>query len=176
MHCFAGKSSFCQSHLHYTILDTYFNLLPIYHFYYSFVEISYQARFCLQISYPVIVFTMLMGFLYRGRFIVYVLLPGTSKAFTLSIFLAGRARSHCSPGHTTIYLVTGRRIWALSLILHLLRSWNNDEFLTSFGFYNLKIVKDINPCSYWPYTRCVICIWWYSINSFKLCFPSLCKS
>ena len=58
-----------------------------------FVEISYQARFCLQISYPAILFTMLMGFLNRGSFIIHAFLPGTSKAFTLSVYLPG-ARVH----------------------------------------------------------------------------------
>ena len=63
--------------------------LPIYHFYVLFVDISYQAWFCLQISYPAILFTMLMGCLNQS-FNVHVLLPGTSKAFTLSIFLPGK--------------------------------------------------------------------------------------
>ena len=45
-----------------------------------FVEISCQAKFCLQI-YPAILFTMLIGFLNHGSFMVHVLLPGTSKAF-----------------------------------------------------------------------------------------------
>ena len=35
-------------------LDTYFNLSSSYHLLVLFVEISYQARFCLQISYPAI--------------------------------------------------------------------------------------------------------------------------
>ena len=47
-------------------LDTYFILSPIYHLYVLFVEILYQARFCSQISYPAILFTMLMGFLMHG--------------------------------------------------------------------------------------------------------------
>ena len=60
-----------------------------------FVIFSYKARFCLQMSYPAILFTMLMGFLNRGSFIIHALLPGTSKvgvfsmAFTLSVFLLG---------------------------------------------------------------------------------------
>ena len=33
--------------------------------------------------------TMVMGFLHNGRFIIYFLLPGTSKASTLSVFLLG---------------------------------------------------------------------------------------
>ena len=74
-------------------LDTYFNLSPIYHFYVLFIEISHQASFCLQISYPAILFTVLMGFLNHGSFIVHVLLPGTSKAFTLSVIMPG-ARVH----------------------------------------------------------------------------------
>ena len=70
-------------------LDTYFNLFIIYNLYVSFVKLSYQARFCLQISYPEILFTMLMGFLNGGSFIVHALLPVTSKVFTLSAFLPG---------------------------------------------------------------------------------------
>ena len=34
------------------ILDTYFIPSPIYQLYVKLLEISYQARFCLQISYP----------------------------------------------------------------------------------------------------------------------------
>ena len=41
----------------------YFNLSPIYHLCILFVEISYQARFCLQISCPAVLCIMLMGFL-----------------------------------------------------------------------------------------------------------------
>ena len=67
----------------------YFNLSQIYHLYVLFVKILYQARFCLQVSYPAIWFTMLMGFLDCGSFIVHALLAGTSKAFTLSVFLPG---------------------------------------------------------------------------------------
>ena len=68
---------------------TYYNLSPIYHLYVLFVDILYQARFGLQISYPAISFTILIGFLNCGSFIVHALLPGTSKAFTLSVFLQG---------------------------------------------------------------------------------------
>ena len=59
----------------------------IYHLYVLFVWISYQARFGLKISYPAIVFTMVIGFLNCGSFIVHILLLGTSKVFTLSVFL-----------------------------------------------------------------------------------------
>ena len=71
--------------------DNYFNLSPIYHLYVLFVEISYLARFSLHISHPAIIFTMLIGFLNYGSFlnIVHALLPGTSKALTLSVFLLG---------------------------------------------------------------------------------------
>ena len=47
----------------------------------------YQARFGLKISYPAIVFTMVIGLLNCGSFIVHILLLGTSKVFTLSVFL-----------------------------------------------------------------------------------------
>ena len=53
--CSGGKALFCQ-------FDTYFNLFPIYQLYVLFVEIPYQARFCLQKSYPAILFTMLIEF------------------------------------------------------------------------------------------------------------------
>ena len=67
--------------------DTCFTLSLIYHLYVLFVWISYQARFGLKISYPAIVFTMVIGLLYCGSFIVHILLLGTSKVFTLSVFL-----------------------------------------------------------------------------------------
>ena len=64
-HCSAR--SMCLS------LDTYFNLSPSYHLYVLFVEISDHVRFCLQISYSAILFTMIMEFVNYGSFIVYVL-------------------------------------------------------------------------------------------------------
>ena len=67
--------------------DTCFTLSLIYHMYVLFVWISYQARFGVKISYPVIVFTMVIGLLNCGSFIVHILLLGTSKVFTLSVFL-----------------------------------------------------------------------------------------
>ena len=67
--------------------DTCFTLSLIYHLYVLFVWISYQARFGLKISYPAIVFTMVIGLLNCGSFIVHILLLGTSKVFTLSVFL-----------------------------------------------------------------------------------------
>ena len=70
-------------------LDTQFSPSPIYHLYVLFLKISYQARFCLQISHPAILFIMLKGLLDCGSFIVHILLPGTRKAFTLSVFLLG---------------------------------------------------------------------------------------
>ena len=50
-----------------------FNPSPIYHLYVLFVEISYQARFCLQILYPEIFFTLLQGILNHGSFIVRII-------------------------------------------------------------------------------------------------------
>ena len=63
-------------------LDTYFILSPIYHLYVLFVEILYQARFCSQISYPAILFTMLMGFLMHGGFIVHIHFAGNKQSVT----------------------------------------------------------------------------------------------
>ena len=48
---------------------------------------------CLLVSYPAMLFTMLMGFLNRGSVIVHGHLPGTSKVFTLSAFLPGIQQS-----------------------------------------------------------------------------------
>ena len=67
--------------------DTCFTLSLIYHLYVLFVWISYQARFGLKISYPAIVFTMVIWLLNCGSFIVHILLLRTSKVFTLSVFL-----------------------------------------------------------------------------------------
>ena len=83
-------------------LDTYFNLSPLNHLCVLFVEILYQARFCLQISYPAILFTMQMGLLNPGSFIIHALLPGNKQSVHIVSFPAGRMHSHPSAGHTTI--------------------------------------------------------------------------
>ena len=57
--------------------DTCFTISLLYHLYVLFVWISYQARFGLKISYPAIVFTMVLGLLNCGSFIVHILLLGT---------------------------------------------------------------------------------------------------
>ena len=49
-------------------------------------------------QYPAILFTMPMGFLNHGSFIIHILLPGTSKAFTLSVFLPGACFYIVLPG------------------------------------------------------------------------------
>ena len=54
-----SNSSFCH-----VILKSWQLLQPIA----KVVKISYQARFCFQISYPAILLTMLIGFLNCGRF------------------------------------------------------------------------------------------------------------
>ena len=71
----------------------------------SFVIISFQARFCFQISYPAILITMLLEFLYCGSYTVHALLPGTSKAFTLSVLLPDAYVHILLPG-TQQYLLT----------------------------------------------------------------------
>ena len=71
-----------------------FIILP----YVLFVKISYQARFCLQISYHASLFTMLIGFLNCGSFIIRALLPGTSTACTLSVFLLAACVHVLLPG------------------------------------------------------------------------------
>ena len=81
--------------------DTCFTLSLIYHLYVLFVWISYQARFGLKISYPAIVFTMVIGLLNCGSVIVHILLLGTSSLHIVS-FSALRMRSRPA-GQTTIY-------------------------------------------------------------------------
>ena len=78
-------TSFCRELI--ILPGTCFTLSLIYHLYVLFVWISYQARFGLKISYPAIVFTMVIGLLNCGSIIVHILLLGTSKVFTLSVFL-----------------------------------------------------------------------------------------
>ena len=97
MHCFAGNSLFCQAHAFEGWTPTS-NPSPNYHLNVLFVTISYPAWFCLQISFPAIFFTMLVGILNRGSFIINALLPGTSKAFTLSVFLPGACVLVLLPG------------------------------------------------------------------------------
>ena len=77
----------------------YLNLLSINHLYILFVKISYQARFC-----PAILFPMLMGFLNHGSFIIHALLPGTNKAFTLLhvVFMPGACIHVLLPGTQNI--------------------------------------------------------------------------
>ena len=52
-------------------------------------EFHTKQDLVLKISYPAIVFTMVgvIGLLKCGSFIVHILLLGTSKVFTLSVFL-----------------------------------------------------------------------------------------
>ena len=92
MHRFARNSLFCQNVCVWSLV-TYFNLSLIYHciyhLYVLFVDISYQAKFCLQKSHPAILVTMLTEYFNCGSFIKHALLPETSKACILSVFLPG---------------------------------------------------------------------------------------
>ena len=83
-------------------LDTYFNSSPIYHLYVLFVEIWYQARFCIQILYPESFFKILKGFLNCGSVILHVLYLGTSARVHTVSFPARHARSRSSSGHPTV--------------------------------------------------------------------------
>ena len=79
-HTCPSEGTLCSARRIHRSFDTYFNLSPIYHLYVLFVEISYQTRFVFKV--------ISCNFIYNANriFIVYILLPGTSKAFTLSIF------------------------------------------------------------------------------------------
>ena len=73
--------------------DSYFNLSPMYHLYVSYLS-KFHSKLSKILSSNVIsckslLFTMQLGFFNRGSFIVHALLPGTSKAFTLLVFLPG---------------------------------------------------------------------------------------
>ena len=76
-------------------LGTYFNRSPFYHI--LFLEISYQARFCLWTG------IISCNFIYNanqmlnsGRFIIHALLPGSSKVFILPVFLRAHTfKSFC---------------------------------------------------------------------------------
>ena len=113
--------------------DTCFTLSLIYHLYVLFVWISYQARFGLKISYPAIVFTMVIGLLNCGSFIVHILLLGTSKVFTLSVFLPCACVHVLLPGTRRYYLFqimifkpTPNNLyawWALNLRAHFRNRW-----------------------------------------------------
>ena len=75
MHVSFWPGTTCNGSARHMRLKSWHLLQPITNLsfvYILFVEISYQARFCLQISYPAIVFTMLMGFLNRGNFIIHL--------------------------------------------------------------------------------------------------------
>ena len=94
---FAENLSFYQAHAFEVLTPTpTYRQFIICTFYLS--KFHNQARFCLQISYPTILFTMLMGFLNGGSFIIHVLLPGTRKVFTLSGFLPGTCAHVLQPG------------------------------------------------------------------------------
>ena len=53
---------------------------------------------------------MLIGFLNRGSFIIHALLPGTSRACTLSVFLLAALCSRPSAGHPTKHTIQSLRI------------------------------------------------------------------
>ena len=133
--------------------DTCFTLSLIYHnfVYVLLVWISYQARFGLKISYPAIVFTMVIGLLNCGSFIVHILLLGTSKVFTLSVFLPCACVHVLLPG-------TGRiDVWHLAElminVLHIIASlvlisfpWWADQKIHSM--YSRRLVQRSRPYVY----------------------------
>ena len=91
-------------------LDTYFNLSPSYHVYVSFFKISYQGRFCLQISYPAILFTMLKGFLNCRSFIVHILLLGTKRSHCQFSCRAHTFTSFCQAHNNTTFTPSANAI------------------------------------------------------------------
>ena len=99
-------------------LDTYFNLLPINHLNILFVKISYQARFCLRISYPVILFTMRMRFFNRGSFIVRALSAGNKQSVHIVSFSLLGARIHIFlPGTQQYHIIHPCHIRTMNYIL-----------------------------------------------------------
>ena len=69
------------------------------------IEISYQARFCLQTSYPVLLFTMLIinGICKLWEFHHSHPSAGNKHSTRIVIVPAGRMRLRCSARHMTLY-------------------------------------------------------------------------
>ena len=86
-HHFAGNSSFCQAHA-FEVLS-----LATSTYQQSIICMFHLSKFHTKqdfvFEYPAVLFTMLMGVLNCGSFIFHTLLLGTSKPFTLSVFLPG---------------------------------------------------------------------------------------
>ena len=83
-------------------LDTYFNPSSIYDLYVLFLEISHQARFCLQISHPTILFIInAKGIFKLWEFYCSHSFAGNTQSVHIVSFPAGRARSCHSSGHPT---------------------------------------------------------------------------
>ena len=95
---------FCQAHAFEVLTPTLTYRQFIICWFYLWKFNSYKARFFLQISYPAILFIMLMEYLNRLSFITQVVLPGTRKVLALSVisFPPGHTRSHRSAGLTTV--------------------------------------------------------------------------
>ena len=99
-----GGGTYCSARY---ILFKILTPTSIYHVYVCLVKISYQARCCLQI-YLTSLLTMLISFLNRRSVFIHILMPGTSQAFALSVFLLGAHVHILLPG-TQQYAVKVRR-------------------------------------------------------------------
>ena len=98
-HRFAGNSLFCQVHAFevWTPTSTY-RQLSICMFYSSKFHTKQDFVFKYHILQFYLQFRLLMGSSNSGSFIVHTLLPGTSKAFILSVFLPGACVYVLLPG------------------------------------------------------------------------------
>ena len=99
-HHAAWNSSFCQVHTFkgLTPTSTYGQFIICM---FWGVKILYQARFCLQISYFAILFTMLIG-------VLSFCCPsaGNKQSIHIVSLTARHTRSRPSAGHMTIYVIT----------------------------------------------------------------------
>ena len=92
--------------------------LNIWIFEYFICQNSYQARFCLRISYPAILFTMLMEFLNRGSFIVRALSAGNKQSVHIVSFPLLGARIHILlPGTRQYHIIHSCHIMPIFDIL-----------------------------------------------------------
>ena len=101
---FALNSSFCKAHA-FEVLTRTSSYHQIYYLCVLFVTISHQGRFCLQVSYPAILFKMQMGFLNRGSFYHSRPFAGNKQRVHIVSFPGRRTRSCRSAGPTMIILL-----------------------------------------------------------------------
>ena len=86
-------------------LATYINLSPMYNMHVLSVKISYQAWFCIQISYLAILFSYNVNGIFKpGEFYHSRPSAGNKRSVHTVSFPAGHMHLHPSAGHITIHI------------------------------------------------------------------------